>query len=101
MNTEGQHDKVTDEAVSEQAKNIIMDQPPVRNEDEEMKIKSMNHQILQYNLGYQIISLFCASIIIQSGSANWLNNFFCSMHIYSYSIIIHMCVYLRKQVVPH
>ena len=33
MNTEGQQDKVTDEAVSEQAKDIIMDQPPVRGED--------------------------------------------------------------------
>ena len=35
MNAEGQQDKVTDEAVSEQAKDIITDQPPVRNEDEE------------------------------------------------------------------
>ena len=35
MNAEGQQDKVTDEAVSEQAKDIIMDQPPVRDEDEE------------------------------------------------------------------
>ena len=35
MNVEGQQDQVTDEAVSEQAKDSIMDQPPVRDEDEE------------------------------------------------------------------
>ena len=35
MNTEGQQDKVTDEAVSEQAKDIITDQPPVRDEGED------------------------------------------------------------------
>ena len=35
MNTEGQQDEVTDEAVSEQAKDNITDQPPVRDEDED------------------------------------------------------------------
>ena len=35
MNVEGQQDEVTDEADSEQTKDIITDQPPVGDEDEE------------------------------------------------------------------
>ena len=35
MNTEGQQDKVTDEEVSEQANDIITEQPPVTDKDED------------------------------------------------------------------